>query len=90
MPLKSLSTMSSRLVMMLLESFRMVQHRAAQASAKAVVMPSSTGIKPLRFFFFALALGRAGFAAGFSGGLRMLRFCGMGSFTTFSGSSFTY
>ena len=42
------------------------------------------------FFFFALALGRAGFAAGFSGGLRMLRFCGMGSFTTFSGSSFTY
>ena len=86
MPLKSPSTMSARSVMMLLESFRMVQHRAAQASAKAVVMPSSTGIKPLRFFFFALALGRAGF----SGGLRMLRFCGMGSFTTFSGSSFTY
>ena len=74
--------------MMLLESFRMVQHRAAQASAKAVVMPSSTGIKPLRFFFFVL--GRAGLAAGLSGGLRMLRFCGMGSFTTFSGSSFTY
>ncbi len=66
----------------------MTQHRAAQASAKAAVMPSSTGIKALRFFFFALVL-RAFTAA--SGGLRMLRFCGIvGSFTTFSGtSSFT-
>ena len=86
MPLKSLSTMSAFLFMMLLESLRMTQHRAAQASAKAAVMPSSTGIKAPGFFFFALV---RVFCA--SGGLRMVRFSAIGSFTAFSGtSSFTY
>ena len=63
-----------------LESFRIIQHRAAQASAKATVMPNSTGRNTVRFFFFlpfAGALPRSGRDS----------FLGIGGSTTFSGIS---
>ena len=38
--------------MSVLASRRIIRHSAAQAAAKATVMPSSTGIKTERRFFF--------------------------------------